>query len=74
MPPPPYTRAVRASQVTGTTTVRITTDAVGRVSNVVIVKTTGSSALDNHTSSYVRNNWHGPPNASRTTEFVYVVR
>lgn len=77
MPHPPYPRtllAARGAGVVGATTVRITTDASGRVSNVVIVKSTGNLALDSATESYVRMNWHGPPNAGRTTEFVYQIK
>ena len=73
MPHPPYPRT-SLSQPTGATTVRITTDASGRVSNVVILKSVGSPILDNQTESYVRMNWHGAANASRTTEFVYQLR
>ncbi len=77
MPHPPYPRALLAARgagVTGATTVRITTDASGQVSNVVIVKSTGNLALDSATENYVRMNWHGPPNAGRTTEFVYQIK
>ncbi len=74
MPHPPFPHMIGRPAAVGQTTVRITTDAAGRVSNVVILKSTGTPALDNHPASYVRNNWHGLPNASRTTEFVYEVR
>ena len=72
-PHPPYPRASLAKP-TGATTVRITTDAMGQVSNVVILKSAGSPVLDHQTESYVRLNWHGPANSSRTTEFVYQLR
>ena len=73
-PHPPYPRLRGISPGVGQTTVQVTTDASGRVSNVVIVKSTGNPVLDSHTLSYVRGNWHGPANASKTTEFVYQVR
>ena len=71
LPHPPYPAQARMSHVTGTTTVRVTTDASGRVSNVTIVKSAGSAILDSSTQGYVRNNWHGPPNATRETSFEY---
>lgn len=74
MPHPPYPHVSAGGRPTGSTTVRIITDASGRVSNVVIVKSTGNPLLDNQTQIFVRMNWHGPPNASRTTEFVYEIR
>ena len=74
MPHPPYPVTFHNSSVRGTTTVRITTDAMGAVSNVVVVQSAGNLALDAHTVRYVRENWHGPANASRTTQFVYQVR
>ena len=75
MPHPPYPAAIRRLvSAGGLTTVRITTDATGRVSSVVIVRSTGNPMLDAHTVSYVRENWRGPANASRTTEFLYQLR
>lgn len=75
MPHPPYPAAVhRLMATSGLTTVRITTDATGRVSNIVIVRSAGNPSLDAHTVNYVRENWHGPANASRTTEFLYQLR
>ncbi len=73
-PHPPYPARGLNLHVTGATTVRITTDATGQVSNVVIVRSAGNPVLDTQTENYVRTNWHGPPNATRTTEFVYEIR
>ena len=70
-PHPPYPAQARMSHVTGTTTVRITTDGSGSVSSVVIVKSAGSALLDSSTQGYVRNNWKGPPNSSHDTTFEY---
>ena len=70
-PKPPYPAQARMSHVQGTTTVRITTDASGNVSSVVIVKSAGSAILDNSTQGYVRNNWKGPPNSTHQTDFAY---
>ena len=74
MPHPSYPRTPLAQHLTGATTVRIITDATGRVSNVVIVKSAGNPLLDSQTENFVREHWHGPPNASRTTEFVYEIK
>ena len=52
---------------------QITTDAFGNVSDVAIVRSAGNAVLDAATRSYVRANWKGPANASRTTEFVYQI-
>lgn len=73
MPHPPYP-ANRLFAGKGTTKVQITTDAGGRIANVVIIQSTGNPVLDAHTVRYVRENWRGPANASRTTEFVYQLR
>ena len=73
MPHPPYP-ANRLLAGKGTTKVQITTDASGRISNVVVIQSTGNPVLDAHTVRYVRENWRGPANASRTTEFVYQLR
>ena len=73
MPHPPFLQAAHLSSIAATT-VRITTDAAGRVSSAILVKSTGNPVLDNHTVNYVRANWHGPANASRTTEFVYQLK
>ena len=72
-PRPPYPRSQLMSRVQGSTTVHFTTDASGNVTSASIVKSTGNAALDASTLSYVRANWRGPANASRTTEFVYQI-
>ena len=74
MPKPPYPRTVMTTGPQGATTVRITTDANGNVATVEIVRSTGNALLDHHTQTYVREFWKGPPNASRTTEFIYEIR
>ena len=72
-PRPPYPRSQLLSRVQGTTTVHFTTDASGNVASATIVKSTGNAALDASTLSFVRANWRGPANASRTTEFSYQI-
>ena len=73
-PHPSYPRSLLLSRPIGETTVQILTDASGQISNVAITKSTGNPALDNYTETFVRRHWHGPANASRTTEFVYQIR
>ncbi len=70
-PKPPYPRIALLARAQGTTTVHFTTDALGNVASAMIVRSTGNAALDAATLSYVRNNWKGPANSARTTEFVY---
>ncbi len=70
-PHPPYPMQARMSHITGSTSVKFTTDASGSVSSVVIVKSAGSAILDNSTQSFVKMNWKGPPNSTHQTEFVY---
>ena len=52
-------------------TIRITTNAQGRVSNVVIVKSVGSPILDRNTIEYCKKNWKGSPNRTWTREVYY---
>ena len=72
-PKPPYPRTVLASGFQGATTVRITTDANGNIATVEIVRSAGNLLLDHNTQAYVREFWKGPPNATRTTQFVYQI-
>ena len=74
MPHPPYPRSLLLTRTPGATTIHITTDATGQISNVMVKKSTGNPTLDNYTETYVREHWHGPANTSRTTEFVYQLR
>ena len=69
-PRPPYPTAALASRIQGSGSVRITTDASGNVSNVVI---TGpiNPLLDANTRSFARGNWKGPPNQTRTVPVIY---
>ena len=71
MPKPPYPMALRTTGLQGATTLRITTDANGNVTAVEIIRSAGNALLDHNTQVYVREFWKGPPNATRTTEFVY---
>ena len=70
-PHPPYPAAARASHITGTTTVSVSTDAAGNVSSVTITQSAGNAILDHFTQLYVKDNWKGPPNSSQSTTFEY---
>lgn len=72
-PKPPYPAQAKAMRAQGETSVTFTTDSGGNVTNVTISKSAGA-ILDNFTRSYVRSNWKGPPNATKTTSFVYQLR
>ncbi len=70
-PSPNYPAQARMSRVQGTTKVRVSTDATGNISSVVIVKSVGSAILDANTQGWAKMNWHGPANATRDVEFAY---
>ena len=70
-PKPPYPYQARAAHLTGVSTVRITSDASGHISSVVIVKSAGSGLLDSNTQSFIKANWVGPANATYTKEVEY---
>ena len=72
-PRPPYPPAALASRIQGSGSVRISTDASGNVTNVVV---TGpiNPLLDANTRSFARGNWKGPPNTTRTVPVVYQIR
>lgn len=72
-PRPPYPPAALASRIQGKGSVRISTDASGKVTSAVI---TGPihSLLDVNTRSFALGNWKGPPNQSITVPVIYQIR
>ena len=72
-PRPPYPAAALASRLPGSGSVRISTDASGNVTNVVITAPI-NPILDSNTRSFARGNWKGPPNATRTVPVIYQIR
>ena len=72
-PKPPYPAAALASRIQGSGSVRISTDAAGSVTSVVV---TGpiNPMLDANTRSFARSNWKGPPNQTRTVPVIYQIR
>ena len=71
IPKPAYTFALRGQRLQGVAKVRVATGSNGRVTEAVIVKSTGSTALDENTLSSIRSNWSGPANASTIREVEY---
>ena len=70
---PPYPYQARATRIQGSTTVSITTDGGGNITGCNITKSAGNSLLDSNTTSYVRANWKGPPNSTKSVTFVYTM-
>ncbi len=70
-PRPAYPAPLRLAHVQGSGTVRITTDASGRVVNAAIVQSTGNALLDDHASRAAKNAWSGPPNATTAVPVTY---
>lgn len=71
IPKPAYTFALRGRRLQGVARIRVTTGSNGRVVDAVIIKSTGSAALDENTVASVRANWSGPPKASAIREVEY---
>ena len=70
-PQPAYPYQARAAHITGSTTVKVTSDGSGHVANVEILRSAGNAILDNATTSFAKANWKGPPNSSTTVVFEY---
>ena len=68
--PGSYPPAARASHIQGTVSVRAVTDASGNMT-VTITKSVGNAILDHYAQSYVKSNWHGPPNSSADADFEF---
>ena len=72
-PRPPYPASALASRIQGSGSVRISTDASGNVTGVVVTAPI-NPVLDANTRSFARGNWKGPPNATRTVPVIYQIR
>lgn len=72
-PRPPYPATALALRIQGSGSVRISTDASGNVTNVVVTDPI-NPILDANTRAFARDNWKGPPNASRTVPVIYQIR
>ncbi len=59
------------ARVQGNGTVRVTTDAAGRVVSASVVKSTGNSRLDENTCQAAKSEWSGPPNSTISVPISY---
>ena len=71
VPKPVYPPALRLAHVQGSGSVRVTTDGSGRVVAAVIVRSTGSTVLDDQTCQTAKLRWSGPPDATTTVPITY---
>jgi protein TonB len=58
---PPYPALSQRMGEQGTTLMKVTIDATGKVTDVVIVTSSGSSRLDTAAAEYVKTNWRWQP-------------
>ncbi len=70
-PKPAYPAPARLAHIQGNGSVRVTTDASGRVVNAAMVQSTGNPLLDDTTCRAARSGWSGPPNSSLTVPVTY---
>ncbi len=68
---PIYPPQARAAHITGNGSVRLTTDASGRVTSASIGQSSGNGLLDFAATSHAKLNWSGPPNATTTVAFTF---
>lgn len=73
-PKPPYPYQARAARLTGTCIVRVTTDASGSVSSVVVTKSSGSGILDSSATGFIKGNWKASPNSTFSKPIDYVLK
>ena len=59
-PQPPYPEFARSAGMQGTVRLSISFGPSGAVEGVSVISTTGFSALDEATVSFIRRNWHEP--------------
>ncbi|WP_449071202.1 TonB family protein [Prosthecobacter sp.] len=64
-PDPPYPSFARSAGMQGRASVVVTFGASGRVEGASIVSSTGYSALDSHTTSWIQRNWRWPGTSTR---------
>ncbi|MFT3991389.1 MAG: TonB family protein [Luteolibacter sp.] len=64
-PKPPYPIEARRKGLQGSVLLKISV-ASGRISNVVVIKSSGHPLLDNHASRFVKANWKFPAGLTRS--------
>lgn len=70
-PKPPYPAEAHDRHLQGQGTLRLRTDAGGRVIEARMDPSTGSRVLDEVSVQFVRTYWHGPPNRRHSTVLNY---
>jgi periplasmic protein TonB len=60
-PPPPYPRKEEINHVEGTVTFRVLVGADGKASDIELVKSSGSKALDRAALSHIKRKWRFQP-------------
>lgn len=70
-PTPGYPYQARASHVTGSGSVRISTNGSGEVISASMASSTGNGILDATAISAAKSRWHGPPNATTTVPITF---
>jgi periplasmic protein TonB len=60
-PPPPYPRKEQINHVEGTVTFRVLVGADGKASDIELVKSSGSKALDRAALSHIKRKWRFQP-------------
>ncbi len=72
-PKPPYPYLARARRLSGSGSVRVRTDATGRVISAEVVEPIAPE-LDGTTVSFARSHWSGPPNTTAVVPVTYQFR
>jgi TonB family protein len=65
-PHPPYPEEARERHEVGTVMVLVRFDGQGGVAEAAVTQSSGSSILDEATTSFIRTNWHSRPEAGET--------
>lgn len=71
---PPYPAQARASHAGGSGTIRLSTDATGKVISATIDQSSGNPLLDHVIAGHAKLNWSGPPNETITIPFTFQLR
>ena len=68
---PPYPFQARTSHLVGSGSIRLTTDASGKVASASVSQSSGSAVLDGAIMNHAKLNWSGPSNATTTVPFTF---
>ncbi len=73
-PKPPYPEFASRAGMQGTVRLRVSVGPTGAIESVTVISTTGFSALDEYTASYVRRIWRFPSGAPQRYNVPLVFR